>query len=267
MSMQRRPRDPGSTDPSQQIYDGSFGAWWDADGFLQGMRTLLNPVRVPYVAAAITSELGGRGLAVLDVGSGGGFLAEALAVDGFRLVGVDRSIPSVQEASRHGASVGVDIGYVGGVGERLPFTDGAFDAVVCAEVLEHVHDPERVIHECARVLRTGGTFVYAGPNRTVRSRWTLIHAAQGWLRLLPADTHRWEWFITPREMDAYLRAAGLRPIHRVGVRLRLRDVPAAIRGVVGLLTRRLSYAEAGRRIRFTAGPDPAIAYQGYARKQ
>jgi 2-polyprenyl-6-hydroxyphenyl methylase/3-demethylubiquinone-9 3-methyltransferase len=264
--MRRRPRDPGSTDPSQQIYDGSFGAWWDEDGFLQGMRTLLNPVRVPYIATAITSELGSSEPAVLDVGSGGGFLAEALTAGGFRLVGVDRSIPSVREARQHGLSVGADIGYVGGVGERLPFADGAFDAVVCAEVLEHVHDPEQVIRECARVLRAGGTFVYAGPNRTVRSRWALIHAAQGWLRLLPADTHRWDRFITPREMDAYMRAAGLRPIHRIGVRLRLRDVPAAVRGVVGLLTRRLSYAEAGRRIHFTAGPDQAIAYQGYARK-
>jgi hypothetical protein len=67
-------------------------------------------------------------------------------------------------------------------------------------------------------------------------------------------------------MDTYMRAAGLRPIHRIGVHPRLRDVPAAVRGVVGLLTRRLSYAEAGHRIRFTAGPDPAIAYQGYARE-
>ena len=264
--MQRSPRDLESTGPSQRIYDGSFGAWWDADGFLQGMRTLLNPVRVPYIAAAITSELGGSELAVLDVGSGGGFLSEALAAGGFRLVGVDRSISSVREARQHAASVGADIAYVGGVGERLPFSDGVFDAVVCAEVLEHVGDPEQVIDECARVLRAGGTFVYAGPNRTVRSRWALIHAAQGWLRLLPADTHRWDRFITPREMDASMRSAGLRPIHRIGVRLRIRDVPAAVRGVVGLLTRRLSYAEAGRRIRFTAGPDPAIAYQGYARK-
>lgn len=263
--MRRRTRNSGAVQPSQEIYDRSVGGWWDPDGFLQGLRTLLNPVRVPYFTAAIASRGRGGGV-VLDVGSGGGFLAEAVAADGVEVVGVDRSFPSVSEARRHAASVGSDVAYVGGVGERLPFADGVFDAVLCAEVLEHVDDPGRVIDECSRVLRAGGTFVYAGPNRTVRSRLALIHAAQGWMRLLPADTHRWDRFITPDEMDGYLRDARLRPVHRTGVRLRLRDLPAAAVAIVGLLSRRLSYSDAGRRIRFTVGSDTGIAYQGFARK-
>ena len=147
------------------LYDEFAESWWDPDGFLHGIGTILNPMRLPYIDRVLPDH-GPPDRRVLDIGCGGGLLAEPLGELGMVVTGVDASIPSLATGRDHGDTVR----YVGASADRLPFLDGTFDIVVAMEVLEHVEDPGSVVVEAARVLRPGGIFFFAGPSRTRLSR-------------------------------------------------------------------------------------------------
>ncbi|MEE9206136.1 MAG: bifunctional 2-polyprenyl-6-hydroxyphenol methylase/3-demethylubiquinol 3-O-methyltransferase UbiG [Acidimicrobiia bacterium] len=245
------------------LYDEFADSWWDPDGFLHGIGTLLNPVRLPYIDRVLPDH-GPPDRRVLDIGCGGGLLAEPLGELGMVVTGVDASIPSLAAGRDHGDTVR----YVGASADRLPFLDGTFDIVVAMEVLEHVEDPVSVVVEATRVLRPGGTFFFAGPSRTRLSRWMLIDLAQRWRwsAVLPRDLHRWERFITPSEMSMMLQDSGIVTQETIGLGLDWGGLLAAMRAYRLLRRGRIGHAEAGRRVRLTTRRSTKIAYMGYGTK-
>jgi 2-polyprenyl-6-hydroxyphenyl methylase/3-demethylubiquinone-9 3-methyltransferase len=184
-----------------------------------------------------------------------------LSEAGYTVIGIDPAISAVRAAAEH-----VPASFVLGTGENLPFADSSFETVVCSEVLEHVDDIAAVIAEVSRVLRPGGVFVFSLPNRTLLSNLVLIQIAQrNWAtRVLPPDLHDWYRFIGSRDLCDLARHHSLVVQEVQGVSLRSRDVPAAIRAMVELRTRRISYAEAGSRVRLCLSRSRAVAYMGYA---
>ena len=126
---------------NNEIYETLGHLWWSEDaGFeLTSLRFCMNPVRYGYFQR-ILGELAIAGRAVLDIGCGGGYLAEAFAADGFQVTGLDPAVNSIRTAQRHAAETGLQIRYEVGRGESLPFADETFDIVCCCDVLEHVDD-------------------------------------------------------------------------------------------------------------------------------
>lgn len=248
---------PRSLQPS--VFDDP--TWWDPDGFLHGLSTLLASVRGPYVLATLGRAGAVQGSRVLDIGTGGGFLASTLSDGGYEVVGIDPAMAAVSDAAEH-----VPVAFALAVGERLPFADGSFGSVVCSEVLEHVGDPDAVIAEASRVLRPGGVFVFSMPNRTLMSRLVLIELAQRnkVTRVLPADLHDWDRFLGPRHLRGLAARHDLVVQEVQGVSIRPRDLPAAVRALVALRRGRISFADAGSRVRLRLSRSRAVAYVGYA---
>lgn len=179
--------------------------WWDPDGPQKPLHAL-NPARLGYVAARVPL----RGAAVLDVGCGGGLLSEALAKEGAEVTAIDLAPELVKVARLHGLESGVKVDYrVQSVEDLAAERPGAFDAVTCMEMLEHVPDPASVLRACAALLKPGGRLFVSTLNRTPAAFALAIVGAEYIARLLPTGTHTYSEFIKPSELAAWLRAAGL----------------------------------------------------------
>lgn len=216
-----------------------------------------------------------QGVRVLDVGCGGGLVAEELARRGAEVTGLDLSAAALATARAHAAAGGLSIRYEQGRAEALPFADGAFQAVVCADCLEHVDDLERVVAEVARVLRPGGAFCYDTFNRTWRSRllvaWLMEWRLRREYRSLgvadPGVLHEWRRFVKPAELAAAMTRHGLVPGALAGIRLvRLREVgfELAVGGgtkiaYLGHALRRGPAQAPGREVRAAPLPSPPAA--------
>ncbi len=247
------------------FYDELADSWWDPDGFLHGIGTLLNPVRVPYMERVLHDLAGGpRDRRALDIGCGGGLLAEPLSALGMTVTGVDASVRSLVAGRNHDETVR----YVGAFADRLPFADAAFDVIVAMEILEHVEDPVAVVVEASRVLRPGGILFFAGPSRTRLSRLLLIDFAQRWRwsAVLPRELHRWESFITPSEISMMLRDSGIVAQETIGLGLEWGGLLAAMRAYRLLRRGRIGHGETGRRMRLTNRRSTKFAYMGYGIK-
>jgi 2-polyprenyl-6-hydroxyphenyl methylase/3-demethylubiquinone-9 3-methyltransferase len=250
------------------LYDRLAGTWWNEGGVLNAL-TGLNPARFGYMRRVLTEDLCliPATLQVLDIGCGGGLLAEEFARLGCRVTGVDPSERSLAAARAHAASQGLPIAYRAASGEALPFADASFDVAYCCDVLEHVSDPHRVIAETARVLRPGGIYLYDTINRTARSRLIVIALLQEcrWTAVMPPGLHDWNMFIKPDELHRLLEGQGLVPAGLTGLKPR-----ANLLQVVRVLRRcrrgLISHTEAARQVSPGESPDTSIAYLGYARK-
>jgi 2-polyprenyl-6-hydroxyphenyl methylase / 3-demethylubiquinone-9 3-methyltransferase len=250
------------------VYDRMAESWWDERGFLH-MLAALNPARFGYMRRVLVDELrlAPVGLRALDIGCGGGLLAEEFARLGCAVVGVDPSVESLAAARAHAASQGLAIGYQCATGEALPFVDESFDIVYCCDVLEHVTDWRQVIAETARVLKPGGTYLYDTINRTHRSRLIVIKLLQEWrwTALMPPRLHDWHMFIRPTELRQELEHHGLVPGGLTG--LKPRANPLRLAGILGRRKRGLlSPAAAVREMDLGESPDTSVSYMGYARK-
>lgn len=189
-------------------YDELGDAWWEPRGPVAALLEF-NPVRAGYFLEVLRRELPGVGRPrVLDVGCGGGLVAEALAERGCAVVGLDASLPSLRAARRHAGVRGTVPSYLGGVTERLPFAAESFDAAVCADSLEHVADLDATLREVARVLRPGGLLLFDTPTRSWRTRVALIWGAE-LLRFAPRRAHVYGRLLTPGELTACCADAGL----------------------------------------------------------
>jgi 2-polyprenyl-6-hydroxyphenyl methylase/3-demethylubiquinone-9 3-methyltransferase len=251
-----------------RLYDDLAESWWNEAGFLHLLRAF-NPARFGYLRRVIVEDLGlePRGRRTLDVGCGGGLLAEELARLGCHVTGIDPSERSLEAARAHAQAEGLAIDYRQATGERLPFPDRCFDLVYCCDVLEHVDELTRVIAEISRVLEPGGIFFYDTINRTFRSKLIVIKVFQewSWTSFMPPDFHDWARFIKPAELISLMGEHGLESRDQIGLEpaanpfRALRILHARKRGEI-------SYLEAARRLRLREGRNKNVLYAGYAKK-
>jgi len=252
------------------LYNRLAHTWWEEDGALTLIRTGLNEARFGYFRQVMLERLGisPQGLRALDIGCGGGYLAEEFARVGCRVSGIDPSPASIEAARAHTRATGLDIDYRVGSGESLPFEDGTFDIVYCCDVLEHVRDLERVISETSRVLKPGGIYFFDTINRTWRSRLVEIKILQEWslTRVQPPNLHDWDMFIKPEELREVLGRHALDDRELVGLQPRVSPL-ALFRTLRGVRKGTLSYAEAGQRLNMGVTRDMSELYMGYALRE
>jgi 2-polyprenyl-6-hydroxyphenyl methylase / 3-demethylubiquinone-9 3-methyltransferase len=251
-----------------ELYDRMAGSWWDETGFLHILAAFILP-RFGYMQRVLFDELGidPRGLRTLDIGCGGGLLAEEFARLGCAVSGIDPSGESLAAAGRHAEEQGLRIDYRRGTGEAIPFPDASFDVAYSCDVLEHVADLPRVIAETARILKPGGIFLYDTINRTWRSKLVVIKLFQEWrwTSFMPPDLHDWSRFIKPRKLLRLLDRNGLRSRGMTG----LGPAAGPLRVFRILRARKrgeLTYVEAARRIDLRESGDTSIVYMGHAVK-
>jgi 2-polyprenyl-6-hydroxyphenyl methylase/3-demethylubiquinone-9 3-methyltransferase len=198
--------------------------WWDPYGKFAVLHKF-NPLRLAYIREQVTARFARDPFAnlpydrleFLDIGCGGGLLSEPMARLGARVVGIDPSEKNIKTAKTHAAEHGLAIDYRSATAEALAAENRNFDVILNMEVIEHVREPSRFIRTCAAMLRPEGLMFVATINRTFKSFGLAIIGAEYILGWLPRGTHQWENFITPEELQAYLDAAGLKPIETVGV--------------------------------------------------
>ena len=251
------------------VYERLGGSWWDETSPLNLLHGSFTPGRFAYFRGVLARQpgAGADGLRVLDIGCGGGFLAEEFAALGCRVTGVDPSPASVDAARAHAASRGLHIEYRVGAGEELPVPDASFDVACCCDVLEHVSDLDRVISETARVLEPGGLYLFDTINRTRTSKLIAIKAMQQWRLTRPANIafHDWDMFIKPAELAATMERHGLTLGGTAGLGPRASPL-AVLRSLASARLGRISYGELSRRLDVGPVRSTAMSYIGFATK-
>lgn len=187
--------------------------WWDPKGS-SAMLHRLNPVRLGFLRDAIDAHWQGdshgvrplAGKRALDVGCGAGLLCEPLARLGAAVIGIDAAAENIAAASAHAAGAGLTIDYRCGDIAELGLS--GFDLVTSMEVIEHVADKQAFLRALASALAPGGLMVLSTPNRTAKSRWLMVEAAER-IGMVPRGTHHWEDFVTPEELASLLASVGL----------------------------------------------------------
>ena len=204
----------GSFDPAEIAkFDALAARFWDESADFKPLHRL-NPVRAAYIQQR--SPLAGR--RAIDIGCGGGLLAEALCRHGAQVTAVDRAAGMIEVARLHAAESGLAIDYRCGDAEQL-LADSlhSFDVVCCMEMLEHVPDPAAMLVSLAQLLKPGGDLFVSTLNRTPKAFALAIVGAEYVLRLLPRGTHEYARFIKPSELARWARAARLQVLDQAGI--------------------------------------------------
>jgi 2-polyprenyl-6-hydroxyphenyl methylase / 3-demethylubiquinone-9 3-methyltransferase len=200
------------------------GAWWDPKGSFRPLHQL-NPSRLGFIRQHLAAHFGRNisslrpfeGLTLLDIGCGGGLIAEPMSRLGFAVTGVDADAEAIAVARAHAESTGLLIDYRVAAAESVTAGNQRFDAVLALEIIEHVADP-KVFFECIGALvGERGAFIGATLNRTLRSFALAIVGAEYVLGWLPRGTHDWRKFMRPSEFVLGLRRNGLDPTELTGV--------------------------------------------------
>jgi 2-polyprenyl-6-hydroxyphenyl methylase/3-demethylubiquinone-9 3-methyltransferase len=218
-------RRAGSVDTAEVERFARLGAdWGTARGPMAALHKL-NPVRLAYIRDRACERFGRdagklgclRGLRMLDIGCGGGILSEPLARLGAEMVGADPAEENIEIARAHAAENDVAVDYRAVTAEALAEAGETFDVVLAMEVVEHVTEVAPFVAACASMVKPGGLMVAATLNRTLKSFALAIVGAEYVLRWVPRGTHRWDKFVTPRELERAVENAGLRVIGERGV--------------------------------------------------
>ena len=196
----------GNADSSELgKFDALASRFWDMRGEFRPLH-LLNPVRARFVAERATLA----GARVLDVGCGGGLLAEALARAGARVTAIDLAPGMIEVARLHAMEQQLDIDYRVIAAEAVASAEpGGFDVVTCMEMLEHVPEPAAIVAACKTLVKPGGWVFFSTLNRNVKSYLFAVIGAEYIARMLPKGTHDYARFIRPSELAGFVRAAEL----------------------------------------------------------
>ena len=188
--------------------------WWDKESEFRPLHQI-NPLRLDWMAEIFPLD----GKQVLDVGCGGGILADAMARKGAQVLGIDLATKALRVAQLHALEAQTpNVTYREVSAEALaPERPGSFDAVTCMEMLEHVPDPASVVQACATLVKPGGWVFFSTINRSAKSFLFAIVGAEYVLNLLPRGTHAYARLIRPSELARHCRAAGLELLHTRGM--------------------------------------------------
>jgi 2-polyprenyl-6-hydroxyphenyl methylase/3-demethylubiquinone-9 3-methyltransferase len=203
-----------NVDPAElEKFSQLASRWWDPQGEFRPLHEI-NPLRLEWIDSR--ARLDGR--KVLDVGCGGGILAEAMAARGARVTGIDLGEKSLRVAELHLLQSKAEVVYEEASAEQFAERHaGEFDVVTCMEMLEHVPQPSSAVGACARLARPGGEVFFSTINRNPKSYLFAVIGAEYVLRLLPRGTHDYARFIKPSELSRWARAAGLRVVEVIGM--------------------------------------------------
>ncbi|MFK7745048.1 MAG: bifunctional 2-polyprenyl-6-hydroxyphenol methylase/3-demethylubiquinol 3-O-methyltransferase UbiG [Roseobacter sp.] len=213
-----------TVDPAEIAkFEAMAAEWWDVNGKFKPLH-MLNPCRLDYITRQIAGEFDRnladaapfKGLRILDIGCGGGLLAEPMARLGADVVGADAAERNIPVARIHAEQSGLDIDYRHTTAEAMAANGEQFDVVLNMEVVEHVASPIDYLIACRQLLKPGGLQVCSTLNRNPKSFMMAIVGAEHIMRWLPKGTHEWSKFITPDELFALLRDSGMDPVDRKG---------------------------------------------------
>ena len=195
-------------------FDELASKWWDEEGEFKPLHQI-NPLRVNFIEER--SVL--KGKKILDVGCGGGILAEAMGQLGGKVTGIDASPNTIGVAKAHSKSVNSGVIYIQKTIEEFIATnpDEKFDVITCLEMLEHVPSPLGVIQSCSSLLNDGGDIFFSTINRNPKSYLFAVIGAEYILNLLPKGTHDYEKFIKPSELAGWIRNSGLTTKETIGL--------------------------------------------------
>ena len=211
-------------DPAEVAkFEAMAAEWWDPNGKFKPLH-LMNPCRLDYITSQIAAEFDRdltasnpfKGLRILDIGCGGGLLSEPMARLGAVVVGADAAPRNIPVAQLHAEQSGLTIDYRHTTAEDLAAA-GEFDVVLNMEVVEHVADPLAYLTACQVLLKPQGLMICSTLNRNAKSFMMAIVGAEWVMRWLPKGTHDWAKFITPDELVALIKQAGLDPVDRKGM--------------------------------------------------
>jgi 2-polyprenyl-6-hydroxyphenyl methylase/3-demethylubiquinone-9 3-methyltransferase len=203
-----------NADPAELEKFGKLAhRWWDPEGEFRPLHEI-NPLRLQWIDGH--ARLAGK--RVLDVGCGGGILAEAMARRGAEVTGIDLSEKGLRVAELHLLESKLAVRYEKASAEAYAETHaGEFDVVTCMELLEHVPEPAAMVAACAGLVRPGGRVFFSTINRNPKSYLFAVIGAEYVLKLLPKGTHDYLRFIKPSELARWSRAAGLRSDELIGM--------------------------------------------------
>jgi 2-polyprenyl-6-hydroxyphenyl methylase/3-demethylubiquinone-9 3-methyltransferase len=217
---------PASTVDDAEVakFSAIAAEWWDPAGKFAPLHKF-NPVRLAFIRDTAAAHFGRDakkvrpfdGLALLDVGCGGGLLSEPMARLGFDVLGIDPSEKNVQVAAAHAAGSGLALDYRATTAEALAEAGQTFDVVLNMEIVEHVADLRAYIRACARLVKPGGVMFVATLNKTLKSLALAKIGAEYVLRWLPPGTHDWNRFVDPKTLRRLLEESGLNPLKTQGV--------------------------------------------------
>ncbi len=194
-------------------FDALASRWWDREGEFRPLHEI-NPLRLGFIRQR--SNLAGA--SVIDIGCGGGILAESLEQAGATVIGIDMAEGPLAVARLHQAESGSSVSYrqtsAEAFAEQHP---GSFDVVTCLEMLEHVPSPPSIIQACTKIVKQGSDVYLSTINRNPKAFMFAIVGAEYLLRLLPAGTHEYRKFIKPSELEAWSRHAGLELRDSIGM--------------------------------------------------
>ena len=192
-------------------FEALASQWWDVNGAFAPLHRL-TPLRLDYIIEHIGAV---KGKKILDVGCGGGLLAEPLCRLGAHVTAIDASDESIKAAKSHSGHLGLDIDYQNILIENLKERD--FDFILAMEVIEHVNHGDEFIQACANHLKAGGKIILSTINRTALAFITAIIGGEYILRLLPIGTHHFEQFVRPDELSTFCAHADMDIVHQQGV--------------------------------------------------
>ena len=198
--------------------------WWNPNGKFRPLHKF-NPVRLSYIRDQIAARFGRdpraarpfEGLRILDIGCGGGLLCEPMARLGAEVVGADASGTNIEVAKLHAAEGNVSVDYRATTAEDLADAGETFDVILNMEVVEHVADIDLFVAKCGQMVRPGGIMFVATINRTLKALGLAIIGAEYVLRWLPRGTHSYDKLVTPSELAAAFRKAGLELTDETGI--------------------------------------------------